>query len=349
MRDWKRVLIKPDNTIRDAMKIIDSEALRIAVIVDKHNELMGVVTDGDIRRALINGKDLSERLCNVMNKSPLYVCPNESSANVAELMNNKSLLAIPVVENNRIVGLHTVDSLFHKPTYSNPIFLMAGGFGTRLRPLTDSCPKPMLKVGNKPILETLLNQFIKSGFLKFYISTHFLPEIIKNYFGDGSKWGVNITYVHESEPLGTGGALGLLPADIIKLPIILINGDVLTTINFEKLLEAHNKLGGLATMCVKEYDYQIPFGVVDIEGSKMISMTEKPSYRYHVNAGIYVLEQEVIESISNNKRIDMPSLLLELPKTTVNVFPIHDYWLDIGRRSDFDRAQKDILSLGLLS
>ena len=224
---------------------------------------------------------------------------------------------------------------------------MAGGFGTRLRPLTESCPKPMLKLGDKPILELIMLRFIHAGFHRFYISTHYLPEMIREYFGDGSKWNVNIRYVHEETPLGTGGALGLLPEDLPALPLILINGDVLTNVDFERVLEFHNKHNAAATMCVRDYEYQVPFGVINGEGNKIISMVEKPVQRFFVNAGIYVISPQIWRSVTQNNRIDMPTLLEQFISRQANVmmFPIHEYWLDIGRVEDYHRAQTDILSL----
>jgi NDP-sugar pyrophosphorylase family protein len=226
---------------------------------------------------------------------------------------------------------------------------MAGGFGTRLRPLTDNCPKPMLKVGDKPILEILIQYFKKLGFHNFYISTHYLPEIIQNHFGNGSKYDISIVYVHEETPLGTGGALGLLPDNMPDLPLIMINGDVLTNIDFTKVLAFHNKHRAAATMCVREYEYQIPYGVIKGEGHKVTSMEEKPVQRFLVNAGIYVVGKEIVRSVSRNERIDMPSLLERHIRKGLDIlkFPIHEYWLDIGRMADYDRARADIYTLGL--
>jgi NDP-sugar pyrophosphorylase family protein len=224
---------------------------------------------------------------------------------------------------------------------------MAGGFGTRLKPLTDNCPKPLLKVGDKPILETVLLSFIKSGFHDFYISTHYLPEMIKEYFGDGEKWGVSINYVYEETPLGTGGALGLLPKDLPELPVIMMNGDVLTKVDIEALLAFHNENDANATMCVREYEYQVPFGVIESEGYKIKSMVEKPMQRFHVNAGIYVVGRKIIEQVNNNEVVDMPTLLERYLDKSVLMFPFHEYWLDIGRIDDFNRAQIDIQTLGL--
>jgi NDP-sugar pyrophosphorylase family protein len=262
-------------------------------------------------------------------------------------MEDKQLLVVPLLDGNVVAGLETLQRAGKQTKYQNPIFLMAGGFGTRLRPLTDNCPKPLLKVGDKPILEILLNSFIKAGFENFYISTHYLPEMIRDYFGDGSKWNIKITYVHEETPLGTGGALGLLPDSAPKLPLILINGDVLTNVDFERVLEFHNKHNSAATMCVRDYEYQVPFGVINGDGNKIISMVEKPIQRFFVNAGIYVVSPEVWCSVEQNSRIDMPSLLEQFiaKESNVLMFPIHEYWLDIGRIEDYNRAQVDIRNL----
>jgi dTDP-glucose pyrophosphorylase len=345
--NWKNILISPNESIQQALKIIDEEALKLALVVDGNSCLLGSITDGDIRRALIQGISLSEPVSKIMFTNPTTALQGTSRANLLTLMDDKQLLSIPLMKNGQVVGLETLHQVMHKPKYDNPVFLMAGGFGTRLRPLTDNCPKPLLKVGDKPILETVLLRFIKAGFHNFYISTHFLPEMISDHFGNGEKWGVTISYVHESEPLGTGGALGLLPKNISDLPVIVMNGDVLTKIDFEKMLTAHNLHGANATMCVREYEIQVPFGVIENNGLKIIGMVEKPIQRFHVNAGIYVIGSPIVNSVKKNEYIDMPTLLERHIKGNVMMFPFHEYWLDIGRMDDFNRAQKDIVNLDL--
>ncbi len=344
--NWKNTVLKPSDSIKDALKIIDAEALRIALVIDDDMRLLGVVTDGDIRRGLLQNASLDSAVSNVMNKTPITADVGILRKDLVKLMTSKSLLAIPLVESGRVVGLETLQR-FTGRRYENPVFVMAGGFGTRLRPLTDTCPKPMLKVGDKPILETVLLNFIKAGFVNFYISTHYMPEVIREYFGDGSKWNVTISYVHEEQPLGTGGALGLLPDGLPELPLILMNGDVLTNVDFERVLEFHNKNNAAATMCVRDYEYQVPFGVINGEGHFIRSMVEKPIQRFFVNAGIYVVSPDMRKSVVKQQRIDMPSLLEKFIEqgSDVLMFPIHEYWLDIGRIDDFHRAQTDILNL----
>lgn len=346
--NWKKILLLPTSTIRDALTIIDNESLQIALVV-LNNKLVGTVTDGDIRRGLLNNLSLNDSIDKVMNKSPLTADYTFSKSTLISLLESKKISSIPILKKGELVGLETLHHLLSKPKLDNPVFIMAGGFGTRLRPLTDNCPKPLLKVGNKPILEIILQRFIDAGFHNFYISTHYLPEMIKEYFGNGSQWNVNITYVHESKPLGTGGALGLLPDTIEQLPLIMTNGDVLTNLDINALLEYHNKEDAIATMCVREYDYQIPYGVIDKDGNRVMGMTEKPTYKFHVNAGIYVVTPKLFNSVKENTKIDMPTLLESFIKNNnkVILYPLTEYWLDIGQMNEYKQAQKDIISLGL--
>ncbi|WP_137671351.1 nucleotidyltransferase family protein [Agarivorans sp. Toyoura001] len=348
---WQKTLISASSTIKQALEVINSEALRVAIVVDQDKKLLGMVTDGDIRRGLLNDLALVDPVVKVMRTNPTTAVEGSSREELIGLMEKLDILSVPLLDlSGRIIGLETLHGVLHQPTLQNPVFIMAGGFGTRLKPLTDTCPKPMLHIGNKPILETVIRSFIKAGFVNFYISTHYMPEQIQAHFGDGSEMGVNVTYVHEEQPLGTGGALGLLPKDLPKnLPLIMMNGDVLTKVDFQRLLDFHVDNGADATMCVREYDYQIPYGVINGEGNKITSMVEKPVQRFFVNAGIYVVSPEVIASVPKNHRVDMPTLLEEHMNERDNVlmFPIHEYWLDIGRMDDFNRAQADIHTLGL--
>lgn len=346
--NWERILISPKQTIREALKVIDQESSRIALVVDEHKKLLGTVTDGDIRRALLKSTSIDSEVECIMNSHPLTIEQGESDEAVKAEMYKRGILSVPVISQGKVTGIKSIIEKNNNEIYENPVFLMAGGFGTRLRPLTNDCPKPLLKVGDKPILEITLRNFISYGFKNFYISTHYMPEKIREHFGNGNKWGVNIEYVHEETPLGTGGALALLPKTLNKLPLIMINGDILTNINYRSLLSFHNKNEADATMCVREYEYQIPYGVVSAEGSRVIKMVEKPVQQFYVNAGIYVLNSDIINLVSENEKIDMPTLLeLKMEQGgRVNMFPIHEYWLDIGRMDDFEKAQRDIYNIG---
>lgn len=347
-KDWKKILLSPLDSLRDALSIVNEEALRVALVVDDEDRLQGVLTDGDIRRAILADVGLDIAVETVMNRNPVTSPINCSRSEVLAEMKRRSILSIPVVDDSgRLVGLETWESASAHRRYDNPVFIMAGGFGTRLKPLTDTCPKPMLKIGGKPMLEILIERFAKTGFRNIYISTHYLPEVIMDYFGDGRRWGVNIEYIHEEVPLGTGGALGLLPDNIPDLPLLMINGDILTSLDVERLMLFHNAHSPAATMCVRQYEYQVPYGVINCDGEKVVEMTEKPIHRYFVNAGVYVLSPDIVKCVRKGTSIDMPALLDSNinDDSDVLMFPIHEYWLDIGRLDDFQRAQADIYQL----
>ncbi|SHF80870.1 CBS domain-containing protein [Modicisalibacter ilicicola DSM 19980] len=345
MKHWEAALVTPGTSLEQAIEVLDRAALRIVLVADEHRTLLGTLTDGDIRRALIRHLPLSVAVDKVMNAAPRVASREWSRERLLAIMEQYEVLQLPVVdEERRIIGLENLHDLLNQQTHDNPVFLMAGGFGTRLRPLTNDCPKPMLHVGDKPILQMILENFVQAGFHRFYISTHYMPEVIRNHFGDGSRWGVSITYIHEEEPLGTGGALGLLPKEEIDLPLFLMNGDLLTSLNFQSLLQFHREHPASATMCVREYEYQVPYGVVESDGYRITSMVEKPLQRFFVNAGVYLLDPALIQRVEPGARIDMPTLLEQemAEQGHVNMFPVHEYWLDIGRMDDFKRAQAEV-------
>lgn len=344
MKQWESTLIGPETTLEDAIATLDREALRIVMIVDAERRLLGTLTDGDVRRALLKHMALDVPVGEVMCATPRTAARDWSRERILSDMEKYQLLQLPVVDQEgRVIGLETLHDLLNKRHRDNPVFLMAGGFGTRLQPLTHNCPKPLLKVGEKPILELILESFINAGFHRFFISTHFMPEMIREHFGDGTRWGVSIRYIHEEEPLGTGGALGLLPHDEIDQPLFMMNGDLLTTLNFQNLLEFHQDHSGVATMCVREYEHCVPYGVIQSEGHRICSMVEKPVHRFFINAGIYLLSPDLVKSVAPGVRVDMPTLLeREIANgNDVNMFPVHEYWLDIGRMEDFKRAQQE--------
>ncbi|MDN3379113.1 MULTISPECIES: nucleotidyltransferase family protein [unclassified Pseudoalteromonas] len=350
IKNWQKVIVSPTTTIREVLEIIDKEALRVAIVVLGCDTLVGIVTDGDIRRGILQGIELSAPVSTIMNNNPTSANVSLSSVELKTLMQERKILSLPIVDDSgKLVGLKTLYDTLVVDKRENPVFIMAGGFGTRLRPLTDHCPKPMLKVGGKPMLETLINNFKNYGFYKFFISTHYLPEVIMNHFGDGSNFGIEITYIHETTPLGTGGALSLLPKSLPKEPLIMINGDILTNVDFAKVLDFHVKQHSDATMCVRDYEIKVPFGVIEGTGHEITNIVEKPTYRYFVNAGIYVISNHIIESLPNNEHLDMPTLFEQKQKVGCKTlkFPIHEYWLDVGRHDDFNKAQSDIYELGI--
>ncbi|QTN24266.1 CBS domain-containing protein [Rhizobacter sp. AJA081-3] len=345
MMNWQSVLVGSQLPLGEAIGILDRGGLRIALVVDAERRLLGTLTDGDVRRALLRQVPLGADVTQAMNAKPLTATQAWSRERMLALMEEHQLLHVPVLDDHgRVVDLETLHGLLHKRHKGNPVFLMAGGFGTRLQPLTDNCPKPMLRVGDKPILELIVENFVSAGFHQFFISTHYMAETIRDHFGDGSRWGAQIRYVHEEQPLGTAGALGLLPRDEIDQPLFMMNGDLLTNLNFDNLLKFHNEHASLATMCVREYEHRVPYGVVESDGRRVRSMVEKPVHRYFVNAGIYVVSPELARAVEPGTRIDMPTLLEQQMAAgrEVQVFPIHEYWLDIGRMEDFQRAQFEV-------
>lgn len=345
MLNWKNIILSPDASLTKAIEVLDRDDPRIVLVVDEMRSLLGTVTDGDIRRGLLQGKDLNSKVVDVMNLSPKVAHMGEDIDVIRSRMENLCVKQMPIVDNDmKVIGLETLKHLSESAVYDNPVFIMAGGFGTRLRPLTDDVPKPMLKVGAKPILERIIESFVKAGFHEFYISIHYKADMVRDYFKDGERWGVDITYIREDEPLGTAGALKLLPASISKLPIILMNGDILTTVNYRNLLEFHEENNSIATVCVKEYDIQVPYGVVEGDDYVVTEIVEKPVQRFLVNAGIYVLSQSVLKEEFGSGYLEMPSLLDSFIKSDRNVtmFPIHEYWIDIGHMEEYERAQEEV-------
>ncbi|HBZ81747.1 nucleotidyltransferase family protein [Brevibacillus sp. FSL K6-0770] len=347
MVNWRDLLVSPQTPIINTLEIIDKNARQIALVVDEEDRLLGTVTDGDIRRGLLKGRALTDHISLVMNSFPTVASPYDTRDNVLALMKIKQLHQIPVVdEDGRIVHVEILDELLRPKKKENWVVLMAGGLGTRLHPLTHDCPKPLLKVGDKPILETILQSFVDQGFYKFYISVKYKAEMIQKHFGSGERWGVTIRYIEEQQSLGTAGALSLLPARPTD-PFFVMNGDLLTKVHFEQLLDFHKNYQAHATMCVREYDHQIPYGVVRLDKQRLTSIEEKPIQRFFVNAGIYVLNPSVLEYIPHNTYLDMPSLfdkLLKEAKDTI-AFPIREYWLDIGRITDFEKANREYMEV----
>lgn len=341
LNDYRKVLISPSTTIKETLQIIDKGALQIALVVDEHNKLLGTVTDGDVRRGILKGISLDQSILLIMNPNPVTVSPTIDTKQLLALLKVKKLQQLPIVDQNGcVIGLKHYNSIIQAPTRDNIAVIMAGGLGTRLRPLTNDCPKPLLKIGNKPILETIIESLIEHGFTRFYLSVNYKAELIQDYFKDGSNWGVDIQYIHEDKKMGTAGSLGLLPEKPDK-PFLVMNGDILTKVNYQYLLDYHENLKGMATICVREYDIQVPYGVVNVDKQRLLSIEEKPVYQFFVSAGIYILEPEVLEFVPENSYFDMPDLfrtLINQQKDT-SIFPLREYWLDIGRMDDFNRAQ----------
>jgi len=344
MAEWKKILLTPNDTLELAIELLQKGGFRIALVADSQRKLVGTVTDGDIRRALIDKLTMTSQVKLIMNPNPISVSNKVENKDILALMTDQDILHMPIIDENGILcGLETLQHLIETPKHDNPIFLMAGGFGTRLHPLTKNVPKPLLKLSGKPILETIIEQFKLYGFHDFYISTHFESNQIQEYFNNGESQSISITYLHEDVPLGTAGSLGLLDKNkLLDLPLIVMNSDLLTKVDFNELLSFHNSQGGDATMCVREHSFQVPYGVVKTKSHQVISIEEKPTHKFFVNAGIYVLNPSILDDLDGKTYLDMPNLLEQKIKSgKINMFPLHEYWLDIGQMEHFEQAQKD--------
>ncbi|QRM20159.1 CBS domain-containing protein [Dechloromonas sp. TW-R-39-2] len=339
---WRKIMLSPDKLIRDVIANLNESGLQIVLVVDDFGRLLGTVTDGDIRRGLLRGGQIDSPLSAVMRSNSLVVPPEMGREMVAHLMRVNKLRQLPVVDgDHRVVGLHLWDDDVAGEVRSNTIVIMAGGLGKRMRPHTETCPKPMLPVAGKPMLEHIIERARGEGFRHFVLAIMYLGHVIEDYFGDGSRWDVSIDYLREISPLGTAGALGLLnpqPSD----SFIVTNGDVLSDIRYGEVLDFHYRQGAAATMAVRLYEWQHPFGVVQTNGVDIVGFEEKPVNRTHINAGIYALSPQALTHVKPNMLLDMPSLFEQLQyegKRTV-AFPMHEPWLDVGRPDDLALANK---------
>jgi dTDP-glucose pyrophosphorylase len=338
---WRRTLLHGDATIKDAINVLNVSELRIVLAVDENEKLLGTISDGDIRRGLLKGLQLENSLAAIWNHEAIVVPENMSTEMVKELMLVNKIQQIPIVdENQRLIGLHLWDEFVYPVSRPNIFVIMAGGRGTRLGPQTENCPKPLLLVAGRPILEHIINRAHTEGFTHFVIAINYLGFMIEEYFGDGRKMGVKIDYLREEKPLGTAGALTLFE-ELPNLPIVVTNGDVITEIRYAAILDFHEKQGAAATMAVRSHEWQNPFGVVQIQGVEIISYDEKPIYRSNVNAGVYVLDPAVLKFIPKSEAFDMPSLLEIAGKNSERIvaYPVHEQWLDVGGPKDLQQAE----------
>lgn len=339
--NWKKAVLKPSESIKNSIQNLNETGLQVALVVNDSNLFLGTVTDGDIRRALLKGLDLLTPINSIMNRNSFVVPPAMSHDMVLQLMRANKIHQIPIVEETgNLIGLHVMDEILLPNRLENLFIIMAGGKGIRLRPHTENCPKPMLNVAGKPMLEHIIDKAISEGFQNFLISIYYLGHMIEEYFRDGSDRGVKVDYLREDSPLGTAGALGN-----IKIPpnqsFIVTNGDVLTDIRYTELLEFHNLHNASATMSVKLHEWQHPFGVVKTKGVDILGFEEKPIHRTHVNAGIYALGPEVLNYISPREICDMPTLFERVSSAgkRIIVYPMHEPWMDVGRPDDLEFAQ----------
>jgi dTDP-glucose pyrophosphorylase len=339
-KSWRRALLPATATLQEAIRNLDESALQIILVVSAEDVLLGTLTDGDIRRALLRGLDMSATVDSLMTREPLVVPEGIAPKAVAQLMQMNKIHQLPVVDLcRRVVGLRVWYELQISRERPNLMVIMAGGLGTRLRPYTEGCPKPLLPVSGKPMLEHIIERAREEGFRRFVIAINYLGQMIEQHFGDGAPWQVHIEYLREKSPLGTAGAIALLDPRP-DVPLLVSNGDVLTDIRYSELLDFHCRHGAAATMAVRQHEWQHPFGVVRTDGIEIVGFDEKPVARTHINGGIYALEPSSLDALEVGEHCDMPTLFNRLQDRGARTiaYPMHEPWLDVGREDDLERA-----------
>jgi dTDP-glucose pyrophosphorylase len=345
MINISKICLLTNSTIEEALRVIDSGAVKIALIVGRDNKFLGTLSDGDIRRAILRRKQLNDTIEDVYFRDSTTANKGSSKEELLSLSLKNGITQIPIIdEDQKVIDLFTIDDVLLKKKHENHVVLMVGGLGSRLRPLTKSIPKPMLKVGGKPILQTIIERFVGCGFNKITMCLGYKSSVIKDYFQDGSSFGASIDYVIENKRMGTAGALSLVNKKF-KKPFFVMNGDLLTNINFEQMLDFHKSSKSSATLGVRNYDVQVPYGVVNMSDGLVTSITEKPMQKFFVNAGVYILDPNCIDLVPIDEFYDMPTLLdaLIVKDNKVSSYPLNEYWLDIGKQTDYDKAQVDYI------
>jgi dTDP-glucose pyrophosphorylase/CBS domain-containing protein len=339
LKKLSKYIVKHNASIKFSIGVIDANAAQVALIINDDNKLAGIITDGDIRRAILSNHKLDDPVSAIMTKDPLTLLSGATRSDALKVMRESLVHHIPVInDDSNLVDFFVLDDLIKKQSYDNPVVIMAGGKGERLGSLTKNCPKPMLEVNGKPMLEIILEKCIDAGFTNFYLSVNYLKQKVISYFETGEKWGVNISYLEEEEPLGTCGSLKLLPNDLVD-DILVLNGDVLTDLEYDRLMAYHQKSCNSMTVCTRSHRVRIPFAVMTSSGTKLERSVEKPMYEFQVNAGVYILNPKLIEKIPCEfyNMTDLVDDLLD-SKSAVGVFPIHENWKDIGNPIDFIEA-----------
>ena len=328
-------------TLVEAARVIDSGGGQIAIVADETRKLLGTVTDADLRKALLNGRDFTLPCSEFMSRTPISLPEGSTREKCKDLMRHRHIGQLPLIdEEGRVVDVVLMTEMYLPDSQPNAVVIMAGGLGSRLKQLTANKPKPLLDVGGRPLLETIITQLIDQGFSRFFLSVNYKAEMIIKHFGDGSSLGVDIRYIREKKRLGTAGALHLLPKDIQE-DIIVMNGDILSKIDLRRMLLFHRRSGAVATMAVKDFDLTVPYGVVEIDNQNRIqSLIEKPSQRYFINAGIYALSPRILSHIPEGEFFDMPSLFNRCNdhQEKACAYPLREYWIDIGHMKDFEQA-----------
>lgn len=349
-------LVRPDASIRDIMTRIDANSEGMVLVVDDRERLLGMATDGDIRRALLSGTGLDRPVTDILALKqgteyarPITATPPFTRAGLLQLMDAHKVRQVPVVgADDTLLGIALFSRIFAlREELPVEAVIMAGGFGTRLKPLTDATPKPMLPVAGRPIIEHIVAKLEETGIRHCHITTHYLPEQIERHLGDGSQFGLDISYTHETAPLGTAGALRFIRHSGTA-PLLVMNGDILTHTDFQAMYRFHQENDAAFTVGVRTYEFQIPYGVLQMDGANVTSLVEKPSTRLFINAGLYLMQPDVLDLIPADRRFDMTDLiraLIDAGRKVVS-FPIFEYWIDVGRPEDYARAQGEYVKGG---
>ena len=339
---WRDAVLTESSTVGQVIENLNQIAVKIVMVANEQGVLIGTISDGDVRRGLLKGLVLTSSITGIVNRNAFVVPVGVDRALVKQLMLANKIHQIPIVdEGRRVVGLHLWDEILSPVARPNQVVVMAGGKGTRLRPYTETCPKPLLPIAGKPMLEHIVDRAKLDGFTRFLFAIHYLGHMIEDYFGDGERHGVHIAYLKEKFPLGTAGALSLIEPKP-SVPFIVTNGDVVTDIRYGELVDFHTRHDAEATMAVRVHEWQHPFGVVQMRGVEIVGFEEKPISRSHINAGVYVLEPSALNVLDVDESCDMPNLFERLrgqSKRTV-AFPMHEPWLDVGRPDDLEVARK---------
>jgi dTDP-glucose pyrophosphorylase len=338
---WRKAILSARATVQDVISNMNMSSLRIVLVLNEQGQLEGTVSDGDIRRGLLDGLTLKSPIESVIHRGAQVVPPTMGRDMVLQLMVSNNIQQIPVVDDQkRVIGLHLWGDIAALPRRTNRMIIMAGGKGTRLRPHTENCPKPLVKIAGKPMLEHIIDRAKREGFTDFTLAIHYLGHMLEEHFCDGSRFGVNIEYLREFAPLGTAGALSLLNPRPDE-PFVVTNGDVLTDIRYGELIDFHSRQSAAATMAVRTYEWQHPFGVVHMRGMDIVGFEEKPVARTHINAGVYVLSSEALEELEYGVQCDMPTLFerLQASSRRIIAYPMHEPWLDVGRPEDLENAK----------
>ena len=342
-KHWKKTLLDVNSNIEDAIKSLNNSGLQIVLVVSNNKTLVATITDGNIRKGLLAGLSIKDSINTIFTKDPQVVSIDMQKEEIIKLMKSRGVNSIPLIdERMNVLGLYSISEFITSAKKSNLMLIMAGGRGRRLLPYTQNCPKPLLKINGTPMLESIINKAKSNGFFRFVISVYYLGHMIEDYFGDGSKWDVEITYLRETSPLGTAGCLSLLESQP-ELPIIVSNGDIISDINYSNFLDFHSKHSNtVASMAVSKHEWRHPYGVVYTKGVDITGFEEKPITKTNINAGVYVISPSALDFLKPNEFCDMPSLFNRLNENKLRtiIYPIHESWMDVGREKDFNEINR---------